>query len=444
MPVSGSSTDAFFNAKMETLPPAELLSLRSTRFTETVRNAFDKSQFYRRAFSTMGLSREDVKSLEDLQKLKFFTTKDDLRSVYPFGMLTVPIEEVVEVHASSGTTGTPVLGLHTERDLDDWAEMSARSLFMSGMRKDDIFQITPSFGMFTGGFGFYHGARKIGATIVPAGAGFSKRQIQFMQDFGTTMFSSIVSYAFRLAETAHEMGVDLKTKTKVRKGVFGSEVWTKEAKRKLGQLWDLEPYDIYGFTELYGPGVGNDCSVHDGLHMWEDFFLVEVVDPKTGEPLGPEEEGELVFTTLSKEAMPLIRFRSRDVSFLMDSRSCDCGRTHRRYKEIIARTDEMVKVSGVNFWPSQVEQILLKKDGFGQEYRIHISRVDFVDRMRIEVESASKLEDPALKEKLAAELASDLHNVLTFSPEVAIVDPGSLPRAEVGKAQRMADERRNA
>jgi phenylacetate-CoA ligase len=423
------------------MPRKELLSLQASRFRRTVKYAYENSPFYRGALRRQGLRPQDVNDIRDLQKRNFFTTKDDMRTGYPYGFLAVPREQVVEMHSSSGTTGTPVLGFHTKADLADWGEISARSLTMAGMTGKDVFQITPSFGMFSGGFGFYYGARRMGCTVVPTAAGFSKRQIQFMQDFGTTMFSAIVSYAFRLAQVAGEMGVDLHSQTKVRKGIFGSEIWTREAKKKLSRLWDLDPYDVYGFAELYGPGVGDDCRVHDGLHIWEDFFLVEVVDPKTGEPVGPEEEGELVFTTLRKEAMPLIRYRCRDISFLLDSRACECGRTHQRYKEIIGRTDDMVKVSGVNFWPSEVESVLLKKEEVGSEYRIRLSRTNFTDRMTIEVESAEELKSAESREKLARELASELHNVLSFSPEVKVLNPGSLPRVEVGKSQRMLDER---
>ncbi len=403
--------------------------------------AYERSLFYKQSFKRLAIKPEDVHSIEELQSKKFFTTKEDLRKNYPFGMLAIPRHEVAEMHATSGTTGTPTLGLHSEKDLDDWAEIAARSLVMSGLTKQDVFQITPSLGMFSGGFGFYHGGRKVGATIVPASAGFSKRQIQFMVDFGTTMFCAIVSYAFRLAEVAQEMGIDLKKQTKVRKGIFGSEIWTREMKSKLANAWEMDPYDIYGFTELYGPGVGNDCRIHDGLHIWEDHFLVEVIDPETLEPLGPEEEGELVFTTLRKEAMPLIRYRSRDISALLDAVSCDCGRTHRRYKEITARSDDMIKVSGVNFWPSQFESILLKEDGVGSEYRIRISKTNSIDRMTIEVESKEKILDSLKKETLSKKLAKDLHDRLLFSPEVIIVDPNSLPRVEVGKMPRVSDER---
>ncbi|MGI0078989.1 MAG: phenylacetate--CoA ligase family protein [Nitrososphaerales archaeon] len=435
--------DVYFNEGREKLPRSEIEEAQSKLFRQTLNIAYNNSLFYRRRFDSAGISPADISGIDDLQKIKLFTTKEDLRTAYPFGMLTVPRESVVEVHASSGTTGTPTLGLHTRKDLESWGEISARSLVMSGLNQRDIFQITPSLGMFSGGFGFYHGARKIGAMIVPASAGFSKRQIQFMIDFGTTMLSAIVSYALRLAEIAHEMGVEPAKDTKVRKGIFGSEIWTKEMKQKISRIWDLEPYDIYGFTELYGPGVGNDCRVHDGLHMWEDHFLVEVIDPETGEIVGPEEEGELVFTTLTKEAMPLIRYRSRDISKLYASSSCDCGRTHQRYGQIRARSDDMIKISGVNFWPSMIESVLLREPRLGPEYRIRVSRVDFNDRMSIEVESRELIQSLEAREDLQRKLSAELQSLLLFSPEISIVDPNSLPRVEVGKMTRIIDERKN-
>jgi phenylacetate-CoA ligase len=435
--------NSYYNPRAETASRRSIEENQSKLFRMTVHNAYENSFFYKQYFKRLKIMPREVCSLEDLQRRKFFTTKEDLRNNYPYGMLAIPRSKVAEMHATSGTTGTPTLGLHSEKDLDDWGEIAARSLVMSGLTKEDVFQITPSLGMFSGGFGFYHGGRKVGSTIVPSSAGFSKRQIQFMMDFGTTMFCAIVSYAFRLAEVANEMGIDLKKDTKARKGIFGSEIWTREMKRKLSNIWDMDPYDIYGFTELYGPGVGNDCQFHDGLHIWEDYFLVEVIDPKTLEPLGLEEEGELVFTTLKKEAMPLIRYRSRDISCLLDSfPSCDCGRTHRKYREITARSDDMIKISGINFWPSQIESLLLKEDGVGQEYRIKISKeTGALERMTIEIESKEKGLEPSRKEALSKKLTKDLHDKLLFSPEVVIVDPNSLPRIEVGKAIRVSDER---
>jgi len=426
---------------MERLPQKDLRELQSKRLREVLHYAYENSVYYKRALDSAGLKPDEIRDISKLQKTKFFTTKDDLRENYPFGTLAVPRNRVVEMHATSGTTGTPTLGLHTAKDIEEWGEVSARSLVMSGLGKEDVFQITPSLGMFSGGFGFYHGARKIGCTIVPSGAGFSKRQLEFMVQFGTTAFSAIVSYGFRLAEVAAEMGIDPRKDTKVRTGIFGSEIWTKEMKKKMSNLWDLDPYDIYGSTELCGPGVGNDCYLHDGLHIWQDQFITEVVDPQTGDLLGPEEEGELVFTTLSKEAMPLLRYRSKDISALIDQLACECGRTHQKFSEIRGRADDMLKVSGVNFWPSEVETILLRRDDLGSEYQIHVSRINSTDRMSIIVEARETGLDKEIRQKLASALGKDLHDVLLFTPEITVVDPSTLPRVEVGKTKRVFDER---
>jgi len=433
--------ESYFNAKVEKLPRAELEDIQAKRFRETVLRAFKNSGLYSRMMKQHNIDPAKIRTLADLQRLRFFTTKDDIRDSFPYGALAVPRNRVVEMHASSGTSGIPTVGFHTSKDIDDWGEISARSLIMAGMTRNEVFQITPSLGMFSGGFGFYHGARKVGCTIVPASAGLTRRQIQLMRDFGTTMISAVVSYSFRLAEVAKEMGVEPRTQTKVRKGIFGSEIWTGESREKLAQMWDMDPYDVYGFSEMYGPGMGNDCHLHEGIHMWEDFFLVEVVDPKSGEPVGKEEEGELVITTLAKEAMPLLRYRSRDISKMIDALECDCGRTHRRFSRIIGRTDDMVKVSGVSFWPSEVEAVLMKRSDVGTEYKITLTRRDYVDHFKVEVESSRRLRSGE-RVKLADELSTALGNILLFKPEVVVVEPGTLPRVEVGKAQRMFDERK--
>jgi len=431
--------ERYYNEKAERISRKELKKLQDKRLRETVKHAYENVPYYKHKMDELGVKPSDIRGVEDLHKLPF-TTKQVLRDSYPFGMLAVPKDELVEIHATSGTTGKPTLGLYTLNDIEVWAEVSARSLVMSGLTKEDVFQITPSFGMFTGGFGFYYGARKIGSLIVPTGAGFSKRQIQYMLDFGTTMVSAVVSYILRLTETAYEMGIDPAKDTKVRKGVFGSEMWTEEMKRKISKAWDMDVYDIYGFTELCGPGVANDCRYHDGLHVWEDHFLVEVIDPDTGEQLEPEEEGELVFTTLTKEAMPLLRYRSRDISKLIDAIECDCGRTHRRITPIKGRLDDMIKVRGVGLWPSAVEETLLKYPEVGLEYQIQITRKEGLDYLKILVETREKLDEDK-KQALASKLAEELHNVLMIKPEVEIVDPMVLPRQEVGKAKRVIDYR---
>ncbi|MEM1943669.1 MAG: phenylacetate--CoA ligase [Candidatus Caldarchaeum sp.] len=429
----------FFNRQLETMPRREIEAVRDQRIRWTVRHAYENNVFYRRKLDSAGVRPDDVKTASDLSKLPF-TTKDDLRSLYPYGILAVPRTELLEVHATSGTTGVPTLGFYTQNDIDVWGEVSARCLTMSGLTKKDILQITPSFGMFTGGFGFYYGARRVGAMVVPTGAGFSRRQIQYMIDFGTTMVCAVVSYVLRLTETALEMGVDPRRDTLVRKGVFGSEMWTKEMKKRVADAWDMDVYDIYGFTELCGPGVANDCHLHDGLHLWEDHFYAEVVDPKTGEPVEPEEKGELVFTTLTKEASPVIRYRCRDISYMYDSTSCDCGRTHRRIGYISGRVDDMIKVSGVSIWPSAVETVLLKYPELGVEYQIVVSREDGRDRVRVVAELSRDFK-PADLNRLRRKLEEDLRETLMTGVEVELVEPMTLQRQEVGKAKRVLDMR---
>ncbi|MDJ0270135.1 MAG: phenylacetate--CoA ligase [Aigarchaeota archaeon] len=431
--------ERYFNPTAERMSRRDIAEIQLKRLRQTVSRVYNNVAYYRREMDRLGVKPEDIRSLDDIARLPF-TTKQTLRDHYPFGMLAVPLSEVVEMHATSGTTGAPTLGLYTENDLEVWADVSARSLVMSGLSREDVFQITPSFGMFTGGFGFYHGARKVGALIVPSGAGFSRRQIQFMQDFGTTMVCAVVSYMLRLTETALEMGIDPAKDTRVRKGVFGSETWTEEMKRRISEVWDMDVYDIYGFTELCGPGVANDCRIHDGLHVWEDHFIVEVIDPQTGEQLEPEEEGELVFTSLTKEAAPLIRYRSRDLSRIYDSTSCDCGRTHVRIAPIKMRIDDMIKVRGVAIWPSMVETTLLKHPELGMEYQIHVSRVKGLDQLKIVVEARDKVGGDE-KARLAQILRRELHEILMVEPEVEVVDPMTLPRQEVGKAKRIIDNR---
>ncbi|MCS6784467.1 MAG: phenylacetate--CoA ligase [Candidatus Caldarchaeum sp.] len=429
----------FFNKPAETMDRKEIEQTRDKLLRWTVNHAYSNNALYRKKMDAAGVKPDDIKTASDIHKLPF-TTKDELRSLYPFGILAVPRNQILEVHATSGTTGVPTLGFYTKNDIEVWGEVSGRSLVMSGLTKDDVFQITPSFGMFTGGFGFYYGARRVGAMIVPTGAGFSKRQIQYMIDFGTTMVSAVVSYILRLTETAFEMGVDPAKDTKVRKGVFGSEMWTEEMKKRIASAWDMDVYDIYGFTELCGPGVANDCYLHDGLHLWEDHFFVEVIDPKTGEPVGPEEKGELVFTTLTKEAAPVIRYRCRDISFLMDSHSCDCGRTHRKLGYIRGRVDDMIKVAGVAIWPSAVEAVLLKHGQLGPEYQIVIWREKGLDKLKVVAELAREMKRDEV-ENLRARLQEELHETLFIGAEVELVEPMTLPRQEIGKARRVVDKR---
>ena len=428
-----------FNPKAETMKREEIEKLQLRRLKQTVKYVYERIPFLRERFLGMGLRPDDIRKLEDARKLPFMD-KDDLRQNYPFGLSAVPLREVVEIHASSGTTGTPTVELYTLGDIDVWGECMARCEVMSGLTKDDVFQITPGFGMFVGGFGMYYGARKIGATIVPTGAGFSERQIQFAKDFGTTMLGSIVTYTFRLAEVAKKLSIDPIKDLKIRKMIVGAEQWSLETKNRIRQIWNADVYDVYGLTEMQGNGTANDCYIHDGMHNWDDHFLLEIIDPKTGDPVDPEEKGEIVMTTLTKEALPKIRYRTRDVSFLYDTFECDCGRTHSRIGWITARTDDMVKVSGVNIWPTMVETFLMKQDLVGMEYQIIVDRVNYKDRIRIVVESKDFVES-SRKQELAKKLASGMATIMVQTPEVEVVDPGTLPR-EPGKAKRMLDIRR--
>jgi phenylacetate-CoA ligase len=424
-----------YNPSLETASRDVIERLQLERLREVVHRVYSNNYYYRKKMKERGVAPEDIKTLKDIEKLPH-TTKEDLREAQPFGYLITHFENVVEVHGTSGTTGEPVFVYYTNVDIENWGEIMARSLAAAGLTKRDVLQITPSFSLFTGGFGFYYGARRIGATIVPTGPGYSKRQIYVMQKLGATMLAGIANYAIRLAEVAFEMGIDPAKDTKVRKGVFGAEMWSDSLRRKVEQIWDMETFDIYGMAELYGPGVAIDCQYHDGLHVWEDHFIVEVIDPKTGEPVELEEKGELVFTSLTKDAMPLIRYRTRDISRLLDQSTCDCGRTHKKIDRIQGRTDDMFIINGVNIWPTAIESILMANPLVGNEYQVIVEKKHSEDMLIIRVESASKLSEED-KRILAKKLAYDLRETIIVTPVVEVVDPGTLPRFD-GKAKRVA------
>jgi len=434
----------YWDKHIETLNREELRKLQFKRLKEILIKVYENVRFYHELFHKVNLKPDDIKDLNDIKKLPF-TTKDDLRNNYPFGLLAVPKEEIVEVHMTSGTTGIPTPNFLTIRDVEIWSELIARSLYMGGLRKTDVFQITPSFSLFTGGFSFFYGARKIGAFIVPTGPGNTKRQIELMKELGTTAFSAIVSYAVRLTEVALEMGVDPKRDLKVRKAYIGSEVSTPELKKRLSEIWDMDVYDAYGQTETYGgPSVGQDCPLHDGIHVWEDHFLIEIVDPKTGEVIeDPEEKGELVITTLTKDALPLIRYRTRDLTYLYDDKVHDCGRTHRRIGWIIGRTDDAIKYKGVLFWPSYIESLVLKYKDLSEHYQIELIGKEGSENMIIKIESKRKLDDID-RRKLEKIIEEDIRKNYFFTATVEIVEPYTLPRFETGKAKRVIDKREKA
>jgi phenylacetate-CoA ligase len=429
--------DHLFNTKMETLSRKKIQELQLERLQKTVHLIYDTVPFYQKKFKELGVKPEDIKTLADVRKLPF-TTKDDLRKNAPFGLMTTSLENCIELHASSGTTGVPVTACYTRNDLEVWSEVMARCLSMSGLTKRDIFQNPIPYGTFTGAFGFHYGAQKIGALVIPSGKGQSERQIKLMEYYGTTFISGVASYAMRLGQVALEMGIDPK-QLKVRNGLFGAEMFTPGLKKRLMETWEMDVHDIYGLTEMCGPGVSTDCDQHDGLHLWEDHFLVECVDPLTLESVGVEEEGEIVLTTLTKEGMPLLRYRTRDIARLYDSEVCSCGRTHVRHSMIKGRSDDMIIIRGTNIYPGQIESVLMKNPLVGGNWRMVLTTEHDVDMLTVEVETKQRV-SIADMEQLAAKLKVDIQSVIVFTPKIDVLPPNTI--LETGlKAKRVIDNR---
>jgi len=425
---------------IETAPRKEIEKLQLQRLRETVKKAYENVPFYHKRLKEAGIKPEDIRSLEDIRKLPF-TYKDDLRQNYPYGLLAVPIEEIVEIHASSGTTGKPTVVAYTSRDLDNWAELMARSFAAGGVGKGDIVYIALGYHWFTGGLGFHYGAQKLGALAVPAGTGYTQRHVMMIRDLGATVLGAVPNYALRLAEVALEMGIDPAKDTRISVGFLGAEMWSEEMRKRINSLWDMDSYDIYGMSELYGPGTAVECHLHEGLHVWEDHYLIEVVDPKTGEPLEPEEEGVLVVTPLTHDAMPLIRYWTNDITKLLDATSCDCGRTMRRIARIKGRADDMLIINGVNVFPQAIELVVLSQPWASPHYQIVVEREGELDRLYVYVEANRKMDEKE-KEHLAEKLKHQLRETIMVTPRVTILDPGQLPRQEGGKAKRVIDKRR--
>ena len=415
---------------METASSEEIKALQATRLKEIVRHVYGSNQLYRKLFDENGVRPEDIKSLEDITKLPL-TNKELLRESYPLGLSCVDRSKVIEMHMSSGSTGTPVVMPYTQADLDQWAECMARCYRMAGAKPSDAVQITPLFGLFNGGFGMYHGARAAGLFVIPAGPGNTVRQVRLAKDFKTRVFTGVVSYGIRLMEIMEEMG---ETLPDLEMGIFGAEVFSDSMKRKIESGLGIEAFDIYGMTESGGVGtLGMDCEAHDGLHVWEDHYIVEVVDPKTGEPVDDGETGELVVTALTREALPVIRFRTADLTRVISREPCDCGRTHIRIAPITGRIDDMIIVKGVNFFPKQVEQTLMRIPGVGANYQIIITESNGVKGVRVNVEAeegvTGYMVEKALKEAIG------------FSPKGDVYPIGKLPRQQ-GKAKRVFYEKK--
>ncbi len=430
----------YWNKKLETATRDELRKNQLKLLKEKVKFCYNNTNFYRSKFKSVGISPENIKTLEDIQKIPF-TVKDDLRSNYPFGMLAVNLVDVVEIHASSGTTGNPVVGAYTTNDMEVWQEVMARSLYTTGVRKEDVMHNAYGYGLFTGGLGFHFGAQKIGTTIIPVSGGMTQRQIKIMKDLGSTVLCCTPSYAVYLAETMTSEGIDPRKDLKLRMGLFGAEPWSERIRERIENELGIEAFDIYGLTELCGPGVSVECNEHNGLHIWEDHFLIETIDPKTGEVLSSGEEGELVFTTLTKTGLPLIRFRTRDIS-VIETGKCDCGRTHSRMFRIRGRSDDMLKIRGVNVFPSQIEYVIMGFPELATQYQIVLERPEALDVFTIKAELTEQTSKNTQKEldALKGRIKQKVQNVTGISPIIKLVKPGEIPRS-LGKAKRVLDLR---
>ena len=428
----------YLHPKMETLSRAEIKELQLKRLQDTVAQCMH-SPFYKKRFADSHIAPEDIRSLDDLRKIPF-TTKQDLRDNYPFGLAAVPMEKVVRLHSSSGTTGTPTVILHTQKDLDEWANAVARCLYMVGLRPGDIFQNSSGYGMFTGGLGFQYGAERLGMLTVPAAAGNTKRQIKFITDFGTTALHAIPSYAGRLYEVMEEMGIDPKRDTKLHTLIIGAEPHSEEQRKRIEQMLGVKAYNSFGMSEMCGPGVAFECKEQNGLHIWEDYYIVEIVDPQTLEPVPEGEVGELVLTTINREAMPLLRYRTRDLTRILPG-TCPCGRQHIRLDRMKGRSDDMMILKGVNIFPIQVETVLLQFEELGNDYLITLTNEEANDLMTVEVELKEFCDDYPRLQALTKEITRQLKDEILITPVVRLVPKGSLPQQD-GKAVRMRDLRK--
>jgi phenylacetate-CoA ligase len=431
----------YWNEKIETMPAEETKKHQLKKLKEQVKHCYEHSGFYKKKFDSAGLKPESIRSLDDLAKIPF-TVKADLRDNYPFGMVAVKSDEICEIHASSGTTGNPIVGAYTRSDLDVWQELMARSIYTTGGRQQDVIHIAYGYGLFTGGMGFHYGAQKVGVKIIPASGGMTQRQIKLMKDLEATILACTPSFAVYLAETMAQEGIDPKKDLKLKTGMFGAEPWSDKIRERIEKDLNIEAFDVYGLTELCGPGVSIECNEHKGLHIAEDHFIVETIDPDTGEVLLDGEEGELVFTTLTKTGLPMLRYRSRDISKIQTEK-CGCGRTHARMMRVHGRSDDMLIIRGVNVFPSQIEYAVLCFSELATQYLIVVDRPGALDTFVVKVELSDKAsKDPKLdKNELKNEIQKRIHIVTGISADVEIVNPGELPRTE-GKAKRVLDLRK--
>ncbi len=431
--------DGFWNPEVELMGAEDIRRLQLERLKGVLQRC-KNSPFYRRWFRDAGFDPDAVRTLEDLRSLPPMD-KDTLRSVEPWEFLTVPREDIVRMHSSSGTTGRATVIFHTWKDIQAWTELGARCLYMTGVRRSDVFQNMMGYGLFTGGLGFHYAAERLGAMVIPSGSGNSKRQIYLMREFGTTVIHVIPSYALYLLDVFREMGLDPRRDTRLRIALVGAEPHTESLRRRLEEAYGFKAYNSYGLSEMSGPGVAFECPFQEGMHVWEDAFILEVLDPRTLEPVPEGEEGELVFTTLHREGMPLLRYRTRDLAFVYPGR-CRCGREHRRISRIKGRSDDMFIVKGVNIFPMQVEKVLLETVGVGTNYQIVLDMVGSREEMRVRVEVTDEIWHGDVRElqSLQKRITAALRDEILVTPIVELVEPGSLPKGE-GKAVRVVDRR---
>jgi phenylacetate-CoA ligase len=427
----------FWRKDMETISRRALEELQLKRLKQTVRHAYKNIPFYKKSLSNLHLSPKDITSLNDIQKLPF-TTREDLREHYPFGMLAVPKEQVVRLHTSSGTTGKPKAIFFSKKDVDRAAELIARCLIMTGIKKDDVLQNMMTYGLFTGALVMHYGAEKVGVLVIPAGPGNTKRQIALMRDFKTTTLHVTPSYALYLASVIHSEGLDPKKDLFLRRAYMGSEPYSEETREKIETSLGIDVYNSYGLSEMNGPGVAFECMEKNGMHLWEDNFIMELIDPDTGEKVPEGEKGELVLTTLYREAMPILRYRTRDIVTIIPDR-CKCGRTHRRISRIIGRSDDMIIIRGVNIFPQQIERVLMGVKAVAQNYQIVL---EAYDQMTVRVEISKDLFDGKVEHlvNLQNEITEKLRSEILVKPKVQLLEPGTLPVSE-GKATRVIDKR---
>jgi len=429
----------YFNPEIETMSREDIEKLQLERLKKTVQHCMN-SQFYKKKFEEMGITPEDIKTLNDVRKLPF-TTKEDLRDNYPFGLASVPLKECTRLHSSSGTTGNPTVVLHSKKDLEEWANAVARCLWMVGSRPEDVFQNSAGYGMFTAGLGFQYGAEKVGMLTVPAAAGNTKRQIKFIKDFGTNVLHAIPSYASRIYEVMQEEGVDPRKDTNLRILCIGAEPHSEEQRKRIEDNLGVKAYNSYGISEMMGPGVAFECKEQNGLHIWEDYFIVEIINPKTLEPAKEGELGELVLTTINREAMPLLRYRTRDLTYILPG-ECPCGRHHRRLARLQGRSDDMIILKGVNIFPIQIEKILMQFKELSSDFLITLETVPNGDIMTVEVELKEMTDDYQHLQLLTREITRQLHDEILITPKVKLVPKGSLKASDEAKAVRVKDLRK--